>query len=149
MLSSPQALPYETFNNAFSNSSIEKSPFLMFSSWSICFIGWSSIFGILPRRFSKCSFHFFSLSDWSLAFNLALDEPFLPLISFMVFHAIADCILFAEFTIRSIFVCRYFACSVSYVDVKSALAFSNTALLPFDGFEFLREAVSFNRLLLI
>ena len=82
--SSPLAFPNWMFFTAFNNSSIVKSPFLMFnSSVKTGVISSSLITGGLPRRSWKCCCQSFTHSSWFDAFSLHLLLLFLPLESYL------------------------------------------------------------------
>ena len=59
-------------------------------------------FGEFPSRFLKRSFPICIHSPWLTAFSFALKVLFLLLTSFIVCHAIRDCLSSTEFLILSI-----------------------------------------------
>ena len=52
--------------------------------------------GGFPSKFSKCCFHWCIRSHWLVAFSLALAVLFLLLTSFIICHAILDCLSSTE-----------------------------------------------------
>ena len=105
-------------------------------------IGSCVTFGGFPSRFSKCCFHSFILSCWFVAFNLALALLFLLLTSFIVCHAIIDCLSSTDSLILSFWFCMYSVCSFRYMLANSFCAFSSFRAFTFVGFFLLHlEAV--------
>ena len=82
--------------------------------------------GGFASKFSKCCFHRCIRSCWLVAFSLALAVFFLLLTSFIVCHAILDCLSSTESLSLSIWFCMYSICSLRYM-----LANSFCALLSF------------------
>ena len=107
-----------------SSSSSVNGPSLMSNCLlTILVIGSWVTFGGFPNRFSKCCFHSFILSYWFVAFNLALAVLFFLLTSFIVCHAILDCLSSTESLILSIRFCMYSVCSFRYMLANSFCAF--------------------------
>ena len=108
----------------------------------ILVIGSCVTFGEFPGRFSKCCFHSFILSCWFVAFSFALAVLFLLLTSFIVCHAILDCLSSTESLILSIWFCMYSDCSFRYMLANSFCAFLSFRAFVFVGFFLLHlEAV--------
>ena len=99
----------------------------------ILLIGSCLIFGGFPRRFPKCCFHSFILHCWFVAFSLALAVLFLLLTSFIVCHAILDCISSNESLILSIWFCMYSVGSFRYMLANSFCAFFSFMAFVFIG----------------
>ena len=90
--SSPAAFLFLIFLRTESSSSLVDGPSLMSNCLLIILVIGSFVtFGGFPSRFSKCYFHSLILSCWFAAFNFALAMLFLLLTSFIVCHAILDC----------------------------------------------------------
>ena len=118
----------------FNFSSLVNGPRLMSICLLIILVICSCVtFGVFPSRFSKCCFHSFILSCWFVAFNLALAVLFLLLTTFIVYHAILDCLYSTESLILSIWFCIYSVCSFRYMLVNSFCAF-----FSFKAFVFVR-----------
>ena len=101
--SSPVAFLFLSFLSIESSSSRVNGPSLMSNFLLIILVIGSCItFGRFPCRFWKCCFHSFIRSCWFVAFSLALAVLFLLLTSFIVCHAILDCLSSTEFLILSI-----------------------------------------------
>ena len=79
--------------------------------------------GGFPSKFSKCCFHRCIRSCWLEAFNLALAVLFLLLTSFIVCHAILDCLSSTVSLILSIWFCMYSVCSFRYTLANSFCVF--------------------------
>ena len=80
-----------------SSSSRVNSPCLMSNTLLIILVICSCVtFGDFPSNFSKCCFHRCIRSCWLEAFSLALELLFLRLTSFIVCHAILDCLSSTE-----------------------------------------------------
>ena len=88
--SSPVAFLFLIFLSTEWSSSWVKGPSLMSNCLLINLLSGSC--GGFPCRFLKCCFHSFIPSYWFVAFNLALAVLFLLLTSFIVCHAILDCL---------------------------------------------------------
>ena len=101
--SSPAAFLFSIFLSTESSSSRVNGPSCLLI---ILMIGSYVTFGGFPSRFSKCCFHSFIRSCWFVAFSLDLAVLFLLLTSFIVCHAILDCLSSTESLISlSDFVC--------------------------------------------
>ena len=95
-----------------------------------------------PSKFSKCSFHWCIRSCWLVTFSLALALLFLQLTSFIVCHAILDCLSSTAFLILSIWFCMYSVCSFRYMLANSFCAYLSFRALVLVGFFLLHlEAV--------
>ena len=83
-------------------------PSLMFS-WSLMIfvIGSCVTFWGFPSKFSKCCFHRCIRSAWLVASGLVFAVFFLLLTSFIVFHAILNCLSSTESLILLISFCVY------------------------------------------
>ena len=102
MLSRPAALLFLIFFKTTLSSSGVKCPNLTSKVLSIiCSIGVSETSGALPSRSLKWPFHLYNLSAWLVAFNFNEFDDFLPLTSFTVFQARADCLFTAALLIKS------------------------------------------------
>ena len=107
---------FPIFNFSKSSSSRVNGPSLMSNCLLIILVIGSCVtFGGFPSRFSKCYFHSFILSCWFVVFSLALAVLFLLLTSFIVCHAILDCLSSTESLILSIWFCMYSVCSFRYM----------------------------------
>ena len=114
--SSPAAFLFLIFLRTESSSSCVNGPSLMFNCLLIILvIGSCVIFGGFPSKFSKCCFHSFILSYWFAALSFALAVFFLLLTSFIVCHAILDCLSSTESLILSIWFWMYSVCSFIYM----------------------------------
>ena len=108
----------------------------------ILVIGSWVTFGGFLSKFSKCCFHSFIRSCWLVAFSLALAVLFLLLTSFIVCHAILDCLSLTESLILSIWFCIYSVCSFRCMWANSFCAFFIFWALVLVGFFLLHlEAV--------
>ena len=133
--SSPAAFLFLIFLYTESSSSWVNGPSLMSNCLLIILvIGLYVTFGGFPNRFSKCCFHSFVRSCWFVAFSLALAVLFLLLTSFIVCHAILDCLSSTESIILSIWFCMYSVCSFRYM-----LANSFYAYFSFRAFVFFKQ----------
>ena len=133
--SSPVAFLFLIFLRTESSSSLVNGPSLMSNCLLIILVIGSFVtFGRFPTRFSKCCFHSFTLSWWLAAFNFALAVLFLLLTSFIVCHAILDCISSTESLILSIWLCMYSVCSFRYIPANWYCAFSSFRAFVFVGF---------------
>ena len=141
--SSPAAFLVLIFLSAELSSSRVNSPSLMSNCLLIILVIGSCVtFSGFPSRFSKCCFHSFILSCWFVAFSLALAVLFLLLTSFIVCHAILDCLSSTESLILSIWFCIYSVCSFRYMLANSFCAFFSFRAFVFVGFFLLHlEAV--------
>ena len=93
-------------------------------------------------KFSKCCFHMCIYSCWLVMFSLALAVLFPLLTSFIVYHAILDCLSSTESLIVSIWFCMYSVCSFRYMLGNSFCAFLSFRALVLFGFFLLHlEAV--------
>ena len=91
--SSPAAFLFLIFLSTESSSSRVNGPSLMSNCFLIILgIGSPVTFGGFPGRFWKCCFHSFIRSCWFVALSSALSVLFLRLTSFIVCHAILDCL---------------------------------------------------------
>ena len=107
--SSPAAFLFLIFLSTELSSSRVNGPSLMSNCLLIILVIVSSVtFSRFPNSFSKCCFHSFILSYWFVAFNLALAVLFLLLTSFIIYHAILDCLSSTESLILSDFACILF-----------------------------------------
>ena len=107
-----------------SSSSRVNGPSLMSNCLLIIFvIGSCVFFGGFPSRFSKCCFHSFIRSYWLVAFSSPLAVLFILFTSFIVCHAILDCLSSTESLILSIWFCMYSVCSLRYMFANSFCAF--------------------------
>ena len=107
----------------------------------ILVIGSCVTFGGFQNRFWKC-FLSFIRSCWFVAFSLALAMLFLLLTSFIVFHAILDCLSSTESLILFISLCMYSLCSFRYRLANSFCAFFSFRAFALVGFFLLHlEAV--------
>ena len=114
--SSPAAFLFLIFLRTESSSSCVNGPSLMSNCLLIILvIGSCVIFGGFPSKFSKCCFHSFILSCWFAALSFALAVFFLLLTSFIVCHAILDCLSSTESLILSIWFLMYSVCSFIYM----------------------------------
>ena len=85
------------------SSSWVNGPSLMSNCLLIIFVIGSCVtFGRFPCRVWKCCFHSFIRSYWFVAFSLPLAVLFLLLTSFIIYHAILDCLSSTESLILSI-----------------------------------------------
>ena len=141
--SSLVAFPFLIFLSTESSSSGVNGPSLMSNCLLIIFlIGSCVTFGGFPSKFSQCCFHSFIRSCWFVASNLALTVLFLLLTSFIVCHAILDCLSSTEFLIFSTWFCMYSVCSFRYTLVNSFCAFFSFRAFALVGFFLLHlEAV--------
>ena len=89
----------------------------------ILVIGSCVTFVGFPSKFSKCCFHRCIRSFWLVAFSLALAVLFLLLTSFILCHAILDCLSSTESLILSIWFCMYFVYSFRFLLANSFCAF--------------------------
>ena len=115
--SSPAVFLFLIFLSTESSSSRVNGPSLMSDCLLIIFVISSCVtFGGFPSRFWKFyMFHSFIHSCWFVAFSLALAVLFLLLTSFIVCHAILDCLSSTESLILSIRFCMYSVCSFRYM----------------------------------
>ena len=133
--SSPAVFQFLIFLRTESSSSWVKSPSLMSNCLLIILVIGSCVtFGGFPNRFSKCCFHSFILSCWFVALNLFLVVLFLLLTSFIVCHAILDCLSSTESLILSIWFYMYSVCSFSYMLANSFCVFFSFRALVFVRF---------------
>ena len=95
-------------------------------------------------RFLKCSFHFWSLSSWLVAFNFALEALYLLLILFTVCSAIFDGLSSQEFLILLVWPWLYYNCSFWYLFVSSFRDFLSFCVLAFVELLLLSKDVFFN-----
>ena len=100
----------------------------------ILVIGSCVTFKGFPSKFSKCCFHRCISSCWLVAFSLALEVLFLLLASFIVCHAILDCLSSTESLILSISFCMYSVCSFRYMLANSFCTFLSFRALVLVGF---------------
>ena len=100
----------------------------------ILVIGSCVIFGGFPSKFSKCCFHSFILSCWFAALSFALAVFFLLLTSFIVCHAILDCISSTESLILFIWFLMYSVCSFIYMPANWYCAVFSFKAYVFVGF---------------
>ena len=92
-------------------------------------------------KFSKCSFHFSSLSS-CLTINLVLEVLFFLFISFTFTHTNCDCVSTTEFLILSKCPWMYSNCTFWYMLVLPGLS-QNYSVLAFLGFLLLSKDVFF------
>ena len=121
--SSPATFLFKIFLSTESSSRVNGPSLISNCLQMILVIGSCVPFGGVLSRFSKCYFHSFIRSCWLVAFSLALAVLFLPLTSFIVCHAILDCLSSAESLILSIWFCMYYVCSFRYMFANSFGAF--------------------------
>ena len=143
ILSSPVAFLFLIFLSTESSSSRVNSLSLMSNCLLIILVIGSCVtFGGFPSRVSKCCFYSFIHSCWFVAFSLALAVLFLLHTSFIVCHAILDCLSSTESLILSIWFCMYSVCSFRYMLANSFCAFFNFRGFVLVGFFLLHlEAV--------
>ena len=135
--SSPAAFLFLIFLSIASSSSRVNGPSLMSNCLLIILVIGSCVtFGEFLSRFSKCCFHSFILSCWLVAFSLALVVIFLLLTSFIVCHAILDCLSSTESLILSIWFCMHSVCSFRYIFANSFSAFFSFRAFVLVGFAF-------------
>ena len=109
------------------------------SLMSICLLiilvigSWVDSWGF-PSKFSKCCFHRYIRSCWLVAFSLALAVLFLLITSFIVCHAILDCLSSTESQILSIWFYMYSVCSFRYMLANPFCAFLSFRELVLVGF---------------
>ena len=142
--SGPAAFLFKIFLSTKSSSSCVNGPSLMSNCLLIILMTGSCItFGEFPSKFSKCYFYRCIHSCWLVAFSFAFAELFLLLISFIVCHAIQDCLSSTEPLILLIWFCMYSVCSFRYMLANSFCAFLSFGALVLVGFFLLHlEAVS-------
>ena len=88
----------------------------LMSSWLLTIlIGLSVTLEGSPSGILKCSYHFYILSSWKVAFRLALEVVFLSFTSFTVCRAIRDGLSSTKLLILLIWLRRYFSFSIWYV----------------------------------
>ena len=123
--SSPAAFLFLIFLCTQLSSSCVNCPSLMSNCLLIILmIGSCVTFGAGgPSKFWKCCFHRCIRSCWFVAFILALAVLFLLLTSFIVCHAIPDCLSLTESLILSIWFGMYSVRSFRYMLVDSFCAF--------------------------
>ena len=141
--SSPAAFLFLIFLSTESGSSSVNSPSLMANCLLIILVigSWVTLGGF-SSRFWKCCFHSFIHSCWFVAFSLALAVLFLLPTSFIVCHAILDCLSSTESLILSIWFCMYSVCSFRYMLANSFCAFFSFRAFALVGFFLLHlEAV--------
>ena len=110
--SNPAAFLFLIFLYAGSGYSCVNCPSLMSNWLLIIFVIVSCVtFGGFPSKFLKCYFHRCIRFCWLVAFSLAFVVLFFLLTSFIVCHAILDCLSSTESLILSIWFCMYFVCS--------------------------------------
>ena len=108
----------------------------------ILVLGSCVTFGGFLSKFSKCCFHRCNRSYWLVAFSLAFAVRYLLLTSFIVCHAILDCLSQTKSLILSIWFCMYSVCSFRYMLANSFCAFLSFRALVLVGFFILHlEAV--------
>ena len=118
--SSPAAFLFLIFLSGESSSSCVNRPSLMSNCLLIILVTGSCVtVGGFQSKFSKCCSHRCIRSCWLVAFRLA----FLLLTSFIVCHAIWDCLSSTASLILSIWFCMYFVCSFLYMLANSFCAF--------------------------
>ena len=133
--SSPAAFLFLIFLRTESSSSWVNGPSLMSNYLLIILVIGSWVtFGGFPSRFSKCCFLSFILSCWFVTFSFALAVVFLLFTSFIVCHAILDCLSSTESLILSIWFCMYSVCSFRYMLANSFCAFFSFRAFVFVGF---------------
>ena len=82
----------------------------------------------------KCCFHRCIRSCWLVAFSSTLAVLFLLLTSFIICHAILDCLSSTESLILTIWFCMYSVCSFRYMLANSFCAFLSFRALVLVGF---------------
>ena len=103
ILLSPAAFLFLILLSTESSSSRVDGPSLMSNCLLIILVIGSCVtFSGFPSRFWKCCFYSFVRSCWFVTFSLALAVLFLLLTSFIVCHAILDCLSSTESLILSI-----------------------------------------------
>ena len=100
----------------------------------ILVIGSCVTFRGFPSKFSKCCFHRCIRSHWLVVFSLAFTVLFLLFTSFIVCHAILDCLSSIESLILSIWFCMYSVCSFRYMLTNSFCAFLSFRAFILVGF---------------
>ena len=90
--------------------------------------------GGCPSKSSKCCFNRCIRSCWLVAFSLALVVLFLLLTSFIIYHAILDCLSSTESLILSIWFYMYSVCSFRYMLANSFCTFLSFRALVLVGF---------------
>ena len=88
----------------------------------------------VSSKFSKCCFYRYSRSRWLVAFSLGLTVLFLLLTSFIICHAILDCLSSTESLILLIWFCMYSVCSFRYMLSNPFCAFLSFRALVLFGF---------------
>ena len=127
--SSPAAFLFLIFHCTEWTSSWVNDPSLMSTCLLIILVIGSCVtFGGFPSKCSKCCFHRCIHSCWLVAFSLVFAVFFHMLTSFIVCHAILDCLSSTESQILSIWFRMYSVCSFTYM-----LANLFCALLKFQG----------------
>ena len=115
ILSTPAAFLFLIFLSTESSSFWVNGPSFMSNCLLIILVIGSCVtFGGFPSKFSKCCFHRCIHSCWLVAFSSALAVLFLLLTSFIVWHAILNCLSSTESLILSIWFCMYSVCSFRY-----------------------------------
>ena len=141
--SSPATFLFLTFLSTESSSSWVNGPSLMSNCLLIILVISSCVAleGFLSK-FLKCCSHSCIRFCWLAAFSLAFALLSLLLISFIVCHAILDCLSLTKSLILSIWFCMYFVCSFRYMLANSFCAFLSFRALILVGFFLLHfEAV--------
>ena len=142
--SSPTAFLFWFFLSTESSSSWVNDLSLMSNCLLIILvIGSWVISGGFPSKFSKCCFHRCIRFSWLVAFSLALAVLFILLTSFIVCHAILDCLSSTKSLILSIWFCMYSVCSFRYMLTNSFCAFLSFRELVLVGFFLLHLDTTF------
>ena len=122
--SSPAAFLFLIFLSTDSSSSCVNYLSLMFNWLLIIFVISRCItFRGFPSKFSKCCFRGYIRASWLVAFSLAFAVLFLLLTSFIICHAILDCLSSTDSLILVIWFCMYSVCSFRYMLANSFCAF--------------------------
>ena len=133
--SSPAAFQSLIFLSTESSYSGVNGPSLMSNCLLIILVIGSCVtFDGFPRRFWKCFFHSFIRSCWFVAHSLTLAVLFFLLTSFIVCHAILDCLSSTESLILSIWFCMYSVCSFRYMLANSFCAYFSFRTFALVGF---------------
>ena len=149
--SSPAAFLFLNFLSTESSSSCVNCPSLMSHCLLIILVIDPCVtFGGFLSNFSKCCFYSSFRSSWLVAFSLALAVLFLLRTSFIVCHAILDCLSSTESLILSIWFCIYSVRSFRYMLANSFCAFLSFRALVLFGFflSYLEAVFTFARFFL-
>ena len=109
----------------------------------ILVIGSCVTFWELLSKFSKCCFHSCIRPCWLVAFSSAFAVHYLLLTSFIIWHAILDCLSSTESLILSIWFWMYSVFSFRYMLAKSFCAFLSFRAWVLVGFFLLHLEAAF------